>query len=107
VSTHPAAVGVIAKVPATMEVKAAMTMVQNSQLNSRNRRRPVLPMYFSIQLTKDLPLFLTSVQGREVMHGAKEDAADEDPHSSTGTQPKAMATMVPWTGPAPQMEENW
>ena len=28
-------------------------------------------------------------------------------HSTTGTQPKAMATMVPVTGPAPQIEENW
>jgi len=32
----------------TMSVKAAMTMMQNSQQNSRNRRRPVLPMYFSM-----------------------------------------------------------
>ena len=27
--------------------------------------------------------------------------------STTGSQPKAMATMVPVTGPAPQMELNW
>ena len=26
---------------------------------------------------------------------------------TTGSQPKAMATMVPVTGPAPQMELNW
>ena len=28
-------------------------------------------------------------------------------HSTTGSQPKAMATMVPVTGPAPQIELNW
>ena len=27
--------------------------------------------------------------------------------SSTGSQPNIMATMVPVTGPAPQMDENW
>ena len=53
----PASAGVYLKVPQTMEVKAAMTMMQNSQEKIRKRRRPVLPMYFSMSWARDLPLF--------------------------------------------------
>ena len=47
-STAPWASNVAWKVPATMSTNAAMTMIVNSQLNSRNSLRPVRPMYFSI-----------------------------------------------------------
>lgn len=59
VSTAPAASKVAMKVPATMSTNAAMTMMVKSQLKSRNRRRPVRPMYFSTSWASDLPLFFT------------------------------------------------
>ena len=42
----------VLNVPATISVNAAITMMQNSQLNSKNKRRPVRPMYLFDQLGK-------------------------------------------------------
>ena len=95
------------KVPQTIEVKAAMTMMQNSQLNSRNRRRPVLPMYLSISCASDLPLFFIEAYRAPKSCTAPKKMPPTRTHSTTGTQPKAMATIVPVTGPAPQIDENW
>ena len=106
-STAPEAAGVNLKVPATMEVNAAITMVQNSQLNSRKRRRPVLPMYFSMSWPSDLPLFLTEAYSAPKSCTAPKKMPPTRTHSRTGSQPNIIATMVPVTGPAPQIELNW
>ena len=63
-----------------MSAKAAMTMPQNSQQNSRNSLRPSLPMYFFNQQAHGFALVLhRGVQGAEVGHGAEEDAAQQHP----------------------------
>ena len=103
----PASPMVILKVPATIEVKAAITMQQKSQMKSRNRRRPVLPMYFSMSSPKDLPLFLTEAYRAPKSCTAPKNTPPTITHRSTGSQPNIMATIVPVTGPAPQMDENW
>ena len=91
----------------TMSVKAAMTMMQNSQQNSRNRRRPVLPMYFSMSWARDLPLFFIEAYRAPKSWTAPKKMPPTRTQSTTGSQPKAMATIVPVTGPAPQIELNW
>ena len=95
------------KVPATMSAKAAMTMPQNSQQNSRNSLRPVLPMYFSISRPMDLPSFLTEAYSAPKSVTAPKKTPPIRTHSRTGSQPNAAAWMAPVTGPAPAMEENW
>ena len=95
------------KVPATMEVNAAITIRQNSQQNSRNRRRPVRPMYFSMSWARDLPLFFIEAYSAPKSCTAPKKMPPTRTHSTTGSQPNAMATMVPVTGPAPQIELNW
>ena len=95
------------KVPATMSANAAMTMPQNSQQNSRNSLRPVLPMYFSISMPMLLPSFLTEAYRAPKSVTAPKKMPPSSTHSRTGSQPKAAAWMAPVTGPAPAMELNW
>ena len=94
-------------VPATIEVNAAITMMQNSQQNSRNKRRPVLPMYFSMSCPRDFPLFLIEAYSAPKSCTAPKKMPPTRTHSTTGSQPNIIATMVPVTGPAPQIDENW
>ena len=79
------------KVPATMSAKAAMTMPQNSQQNSRNSLRPVLPMYFSISMPMLLPSFLTEAYRAPKSVTAPKKMPPSRTHSRTGSQPKAAA----------------
>ena len=44
-------------VVATISPKAAMTSRLKTQQKSRNRRRPVVPIYFSMRTPIDLPSF--------------------------------------------------
>ena len=90
-----------------MSAKAAMTMPQNSQQNSRNSLRPVLPMYFSISMPMLLPSFLTEAYRAPKSVTAPKKMPPSSTHSSTGSQPKAAAWIAPVTGPAPAMELNW
>ena len=90
-----------------MSAKAAMTMPQNSQQNSRNSLRPVLLMYSSISRPMDLPSFLTEAYSAAKSVTAPKKMPPSSTHSSTGSQPNAAAWIAPVTGPAPAMEENW
>ena len=105
-STRAPSVPKALKVPATMSANAAMTMPQNSQQNSRNSLRPVLPMYFSISIPMDLPSFLTEAYSAPKSVTAPKKMPPIRTHSRTGSQPNAAAWMAPVTGPAPAMELN-
>ena len=83
-----------------------MTIMVNSQLNSRNSLRPVRPMYFSISWASDLPLFLTLAYRAPKSCTAPKKMPPTSTQSNTGSQPNIIAAIVPVTGPAPQMELN-
>ena len=78
-------------VPATISAKAAMTIRQNSQQNSRNSFRPSLPMYFSMSIPMDLPSFLTEAYSAPKSVTAPKNTPPISTHSSTGSQPNAAA----------------
>ena len=64
-------------------------------------------MYLSINWASDLPLFLMLAYSAPKSCTAPKKMPPTSTHRSTGSQPNIMATMVPVTGPAPQMELNW
>ncbi|MPN23143.1 hypothetical protein SDC9_170530 [bioreactor metagenome] len=90
-----------------MSVNAAITSSVNSQQNSKNSRRPVLPMYFSISIPMDLPSFFTEAYSAPKSCTAPKNTPPISTQSNTGIQPNMAAIMGPVTGPAPAMEENW
>ena len=88
----PASLAVKAlNVPATISANAAMTMQQKIHENTRNSLRPVLPIYFSISMPIDLPLFLTEAYSAPKSVTAPKNTPPISTQSSTGSQPKAAA----------------
>ena len=78
-------------VPATMSANAAITISVNSQQKPRNRRRPVLPMYFSIRSPMDLPSFLTLAYSAPKSVTAPKKMPPNKIQRSTGSHPNAAA----------------
>ena len=64
-------------------------------------------MYFSMSWASDLPLFFIEAYRAPKSCTAPKKMPPMRTHRTTGSQPKAMATIVPVTGPAPQIELNW
>lgn len=59
------------------------------------------------ELGEDLPLFFIEAYRAPKSWTAPKKMPPTRTQSTTGSQPKAMATIVPVTGPAPQIELNW
>ena len=66
-------------------------MQQKIHEKIRNSLRPVLPMYFSISIPIDLPLFLTEAYSAPKSATAPKNTPPISTHSSTGSKPNAAA----------------
>ena len=76
---------------ATTSAKAAITKIENSHTNIRNRRFPVLPIYFSMMYPMDLPLFFTDAYMAAKSCTAPKNTPPIKIQSSAGSQPKTAA----------------
>ena len=107
ISTTPSALGTTAKVPATMDAKAATTRISVRYAKTQNSFFAVSSMFSWITLASVWPLWRSDANRAPKSCMAPKKMPPMSTHKSTGTQPNTAAWMGPLMGPAPAMDEKW